>query len=133
MTTLQATLFVEDVEAYKNMLDTWLGGSVWRDNISEETGFRSVFYRFERALLNFTQAKNETNTALQANGGAAVQRLIVESRDRVDALLKKAIDTGLSQIGEIVNFEYDNSNTYMAAIEDKEKQYWHIAHFEMKH
>ena len=132
MTTLQATLFVEDVEAYKNMLDTWLGGFVLNDTTSEESGRRSVLYDFEGAIFGFTQVSDKTNTALKTNGGTAALRFSVDSRDRVDELHKKAIDAGLTAMSEILKFEDDNSSIYMAVLEDKEKHYWHIAHLEMK-
>lgn len=130
MTTLQATLFVEDVESYKNMLDAWLGGSVLDDDTSEESGHRSVLYNFEGAIFGFTQVSDKTNTALKTNGGTAALRFAVESRDRVDALCKKAIDAGLTAIGEAMEFKTDESSLYMVVLEDKEKHYWHIAHFQ---
>ncbi len=121
---LSTSLFVDDINAYVDTLNTWLGGQVLRERKNDDGDVYFVMYGFDGVTINLIKPSSEnTNTAKKVNGSTNATVIFADSVDKVKQLYSAAEAAGLSPVGDGLQ---DLDEYVFANFQDPYKHYWHV-------
>ncbi len=126
-TKLSTSLFIDDLDAYVNTLNVWLGGKVITERKNDNGDVFFIRYEFDGVTINLIKPSSEgTNTAQKVNGSTNATVIVVDSVDKVKQLYDSAEVAGFHSrydgIQEVKEYVY-------ASIQDPQKHYWHVIFF----